>query len=202
MNRVLQWFNLLGVCVLAACCAVQWQVNRQLNLRQIDLEQARLRDAKSVAARDKTIQGDIADMNDFRQRLVYSDNALKEAQATIKADDARLAQLGAQRDQLESEASALSKSLQQWKAAVAARDEARKQSDELAAKLVADRNDAFARFNQLASRYNDAADQLQQAADVIKKLAADRNDAVTKFNELADKYNALVKPHDSSTTKP
>jgi chromosome segregation ATPase len=202
MIRFLQWFNLGGVCVLVVLCAVQWQLNRSLNLRAIDLEKQEARDTKALVEKDKTIEGNIADMNDFRERLSKTDGALKQAQGTISADDAKITELSAQCQQLTSSIDTLKASLEEWKQAVATRDEALKKSQEQAAKLAADRNDTIIKFNDLATHYNTAQEQLKQAADQLKKLADDRNDVVAKFNDLANKYNALVKETGPATTRP
>ena len=78
MIRILPYFNFLGVIGLAALCVVQWQNNRQLNLNNIALDQIRQNQANKLAENDRTIQGQAADLEEFRGRLTLSEAQLKE----------------------------------------------------------------------------------------------------------------------------
>jgi uncharacterized coiled-coil DUF342 family protein len=82
------------------------------------------------------------------------------------------------------------------------RDKALKDAAAQAEALARDRNDAIAKFNDLAAKYNAAVEEIKKANTEIQQLAADRNEAVAKFNDLAAKYNVLVKETASPSTKP
>lgn len=156
MNRFLQYFNLLGIIAVVGLCCVQWKVNRKLNLHTIDLEQTRIEQQAKIAEQDKTIKGQAADLDDFRHRLELSEAALKEAEDKYTV-------LAAERDQLVKERDQLKAALDQWTAAVAQRDAALKQAGDQITKLIADRNDAIAKFNDLANRYNALVKQVTDA---------------------------------------
>jgi uncharacterized coiled-coil DUF342 family protein len=147
MNRFIQWFNFAGIFALAVLCAFQWRTNMHLNLRMTDLENTQLQQLAKIADQDKTIKGAAADLDDFRERLTLSDAALKEAEEKFKA-------LEHERDKLVLERDRLKEDLDQWKAALAARDAALKQSNEQSKTLADARNDAIAKFNDLADKYN------------------------------------------------
>src|SRR5689334_3303526 len=143
MNRALQILNLLGVLALAGLCCVQWQANRQANLRAIELERTRLELSAKIEEQDKTIKGYVADLDDFRQRLTLSEAALKESQEKFAA-------LAAERDKLIAERDQLKTALDKWTAALAERDAALKRADQQIQKLTGERNDAVSKFNDLA----------------------------------------------------
>lgn len=162
MSRFLQYFNLAGVAALAILCAIQWQQNSRINQEVIELEKVRLEQAAKIAEQANTIKGDAADLEEFRQRLVQTGNALKESDAKLAACTAERSQLTAERDQLKA-------TLDKWVAAVAERDKVLKQASDELVKLAKDRNEAVLKFNDLAGKYNGLVKDLN---DARAKLAA------------------------------
>jgi chromosome segregation ATPase len=156
MNRFLSYFNFAGVIALAILCAVQWRTNSLLNQEVDHLEKTRLEQTAKIAEQDQTIQGDVADLDDFRRRLMISESALK------KSDD-QLATATTQRDRATAERDQLKAALDQWIAAVAARDAALKQAGQQLQKTAAERNDAVVKFNDLAGKYNAVVKDLNEA---------------------------------------
>jgi septal ring factor EnvC (AmiA/AmiB activator) len=140
MNRMLQYLNLLGIAALVVLCCAQWSANRRLNLQAIALEKTRIEQSATISEQEKTIKGYVADLDDFRQRLELSEAAFKEVEQ-------KLTTITAERDQLKTD-------LDKWIAAVAQRDVALKQADNQIEKIIAERNDAISKFNDLANRYN------------------------------------------------
>ncbi len=151
--KFIAYFNLLGVLVLAALCAVQWQANRRLNLQVIDLERTRQQQVQKMTEQDRTIKGYASDLDEFRRRLEQSDSALKEAETKV-------ATLGMERDQLLAERDRNKIVLEKWMAAVMERDEAIKKGNDEILKLAQARNDAVAKFNDLATKYNAVVKEL------------------------------------------
>jgi chromosome segregation ATPase len=133
MRTALTCLNFFGVLVLAVLLCVQWKTNSRLEAEDNHLEQLRVEQSAKIADQEITLKQDAADLDDFRQRLSISESSLKSA----IVDRDRLAQL----------VDELKKALDQWKAAVAARDEAIQ-------KIAAQRNDAITKFNDLADKYN------------------------------------------------
>src|SRR5262249_3316675 len=115
MLKILQWLNLAGVCGLAVLCTIQWLNNRELNLQRIDLETIRDRQGKTIDQRAATIRGNLADMNDFRDRLARTHDELSAAQTAVKADDTKRTTLEQQLQTAQKEAGDLKTSLEQWK---------------------------------------------------------------------------------------
>jgi chromosome segregation ATPase len=140
MTRFFQYLNFIGVLALIGLCCIQWRTNRQLNLQAIDLEKTRLQQTAQIAEQDKTIKGYAEDLEDFRRRLELSESAFKEVEQKLDA-------MTAERDRLKIE-------LDKWIVAVAERDAALKQASEQMQKLIAARDDAIEKFNELAVRYN------------------------------------------------
>ena len=133
MTRFVTWFNFVGVIALAALCAVQWRTDSRLHLQIRDLENIRLQQIEKIAEQEKTIHGQSADLDDFRNRLMLCESQLNESQQ--RAAHLRVA-------------------LDKWMAAVDARDKAIKQAGLLLQKLAGERNDAVTKFNDLAEKYN------------------------------------------------
>ena len=90
--------------------------------------------------------------------------------------------------------------LDKWTAAVAGRDEALKKAEAQLQSLAEVRNDAIAKFNDLAKKYNSSVGEIKKANDEIQQLAKERADLVAKYNDLATKYNALAQPKAPATS--
>jgi SMC interacting uncharacterized protein involved in chromosome segregation len=138
MRTALTCLNFLGVFVLAVLLCIQWRINSRLEADDLRLDQLRIEQSAKIADQDISLKQNAADLDDFRQRLSMSESSLKSA--IIERD--KLAELVDQ----------LRKMLDQWKAAVAARDQAIQQ-------LIAQRNDAITKFNALADKYNASVKQ-------------------------------------------
>jgi chromosome segregation ATPase len=169
MNRFFSAFNFLGVALLAMLCAVQWRANRDLNYRAIDLEKTCESRATKIAEQDRALKANLEDLDDLRRRLMLSENSLKKLQDQLLEVAADRDKIAVQRDRLTKERDQLKISLDQWMAAVLARDAEIKKANEQIQKLAADRNDAVAKFNELAIRYN----------NIVKDLNSLRSKAAT-----------------------
>ncbi len=191
MNRLLQILNLLGVLVLAGLCAAQWQTNRTINAQAETLETTRLAQQAQLTEQAQQIKGQQADLEQLRLRLTAATGERDTAQAQLKSttterdtlaasDQKNKAQLALQADQFQKE-------LDQWQAAVKARDEALAKANAALKQLAADRNATVEKYNDLAKQCN--------------QLGLDRNAAVQKFNDLVAKYNALVKQVEDANAK-
>ena len=133
MRTVMTCVNFVGVFVLAVLLSVQWKANSRLEAENVRLDQMRIEQSAKIADQENTLKQNAADLDDFRQRLSVSESSLKSA--IVDRD-----RLGRLVDQLKT-------SLDQRKAAVTARDAAIQ-------KLATERNDAIAKFNDLADKYN------------------------------------------------
>jgi chromosome segregation ATPase len=163
MIRLLQWLNLLGILALASLCAEQWQVNRTLNLQNIALESRRIQQEATIADQIARIKADAADLDEMRSRLLIDETAIQAAMEKIAVLQQSLLVSDAARKQLQAERDALKSALGTWQAAVAQRDAVLKDADQQLQKLIADRNAAVLKFNDLAGKYNDLVKQLNAA---------------------------------------
>jgi chromosome segregation ATPase len=133
MIRFATGFNFIGVLALAVLCAAQWRIDSQLHSQITDLEAIRIQQIEKITEQEKTIRGQSADLDDFRNRLMLCESQLNQSQEMVGH---------------------LKAALDKWIAAVDARDKAIKQAGVLLQKLADERNDAVMKFNDLASKYN------------------------------------------------
>jgi SMC interacting uncharacterized protein involved in chromosome segregation len=139
MKRFFDVFNLLGIAALAWLCASQWAANGELGRENDHLETIRLQQAATIEARDQTIKGQAADLDEFRTRLTTAESQLKDLENQLSKMTAERNELAVERDRLKAE-------LDQWIAAVKARDD-------LIQNIAKQRNDAIAAYNDLAGKY-------------------------------------------------
>jgi chromosome segregation ATPase len=146
MTRIISLSNLAGILVLAILCAAQWKSDSDLNHEVDHLRQLSADQSAKIDDQNKSLKQDAADLDDLRQRLGISQDALKDTQDKLTAATA-------ERDQLKA-------AVDKWTAAVASRDDAIKEANTQIQKLTADRDDAVKKFNDLADKYNDVVKQL------------------------------------------
>ncbi len=162
--------NLCGVLVLAALCAVQWRLNRQLNLEANHLEKTRQDQWQRIEELEGNLRGARADLDGFRSQLQETSEARRETDLKLRTAERAILQLEGEREQLKM-------SVTNWAAAVAARDEQLKAAADQLQTLAAERNDAVAKFNELAAKYNQVVNEL--------------NARTTNYNALVERFNAL-----------
>lgn len=172
MTRALQYINLAGVLVLAAVCAGQWQINRKVNLEANRLEKIRIEQEQRLDERDKTIKGNMADLDAFRDQIQTLSKSLKESETKSAQLEGKLAQADADREQLK-------ENLAKWTEAVRLRDEELVKAREQIQTLANDRNSAVEKFNELAEKYNG--------------VVQDLNKRTEELNGLIERYNKLAK---------
>ncbi|HOY56997.1 MAG TPA: hypothetical protein PK640_02525 [Verrucomicrobiota bacterium] len=154
MNRFLHRLNLLGVCVLALLCVGQWRVNRRLNLEWNRQEQLRLEQAASREEQAGIIAGQAADLAALRAHLERVTGESDQAAARLAAAEEELRQAVDARARLEA-------SVSNWAAAVTVRDERLRQAASQLETVIAERNEAVRRHNDLTERYNTLVKQIE-----------------------------------------
>lgn len=172
MNRILQYFNALGVFLLVLLCVSQWRTNRNLNLEVNRLEKLRLEQLGKSQEQIQEIQGCRGDLEAFREQLKQVHADLVGTRVKLKSSETESAQLAAERDQLK-------QSVTNWVQAVAVRDSRLKEATDHIQKLAEERNEAVTKFNEIAEKYNGVVNDL--------------NNRTREFNTLVEKYNATVK---------
>lgn len=156
MNRFLQFANLFGVVALAILCGLQWHANRQLNLELGRVRRTHLAQEARLTEREASLQGYVADLDEFRQQLARGGDRLKETEGRAAAVERELRQLTLERGQLRV-------SVTNWAAAVAVRDERLKAVQERLSQVARERDAAILKFNELAAKYNTAVKELDAA---------------------------------------
>jgi chromosome segregation ATPase len=146
MNRFLQYANLIGVAALAVLCVIQWSANRRVNLEASALEKTRLDLTAKVAEHEKTIKGQAADLDTFREQLTLATTSLKETENKLTKAGREIARLEAEREQLKA-------SVTNWAAAVTARDERIKEANDRLKQLGEQLNVSIRKFNELAETH-------------------------------------------------
>ena len=140
MNQFLAVSNFSGIVVLCVLSAAQWKTNSDLEKRADQLDRTRAQQTAKLADQDITLKNDAEELEDLRQRLATSESSLQ----AVTAEKNRLA----------SESRELKAALDKWMAAVKTRDAALQHANDLIQKLAVERNDAIAKFNDLADKYN------------------------------------------------
>lgn len=187
MNRRLQWFNLVGVLVLAVLCVMQWRVNRRLNLELNAAQSARQQQAARSDEQAARLKGGVTDLDIFREQLTRATASLKQTESKLAALEQQVKQLFNERDQLKT-------SVTNWAAAVAARDAQLKQVGAELQKLAADRNAAVLKFNEVAKQQNELVKELDRRTKEHNAVVSELDKRTREFNALVEKYSPLVKP--------
>ncbi len=146
MNRFLQYANLIGVTALAILCVIQWSANRRVNLEANALEKTRLDLTAKVTEHEKTIKGQAADLDTFREQLTLATTSLKETETKLTRAGREIVQLEGEREQLKIRVT-------NWAAAVTARDERIKEANDRLKQLGEDLNASIRKFNELAETH-------------------------------------------------
>jgi septal ring factor EnvC (AmiA/AmiB activator) len=133
VNRFFSIFNFTGIVAVTLLCAIQWEVNSRLEARERELDQTRIEQSAKIDEQTRELRDDAADLEDLRGRLTTCESDLSKAIA--------------QRDQLGLENKQFGAALDKWVAAVKARDAA-------LTEVLKQRNDAIAKFNDLAGKYD------------------------------------------------
>jgi chromosome segregation ATPase len=154
MNRTLSFVNLAGVLVLALLCALQWQANRRLQHLAIELKNETAERARELNLKDQAVQAAKMDLDQFRQQLADTSTRLNDALTRAEASERELAEL---REQLEQHRITLTN----WADAVQQRDQRLVELREQLQQIVTQRDDAIARFNDLAVKHNALVEQLE-----------------------------------------
>jgi len=146
MNRSLQYANLIGVVALTVLCVFQWKANRRVNMEASALEKTRLELTSKVEEHEKTIKGQVADLETFREQLSLATRSLKETETKLTKAGREIAQLETEREQLKA-------SVTNWAAAVTARDERLKEGNARIKQLGEEMNANIRKFNELAETH-------------------------------------------------
>ena len=151
MIRWLAIMNSLGIAAVVAVCVMQWHSIRLIDADRDRLERVRQGQAARIDKQTKTVSDQASDLEDVRRRLSTAEHQLTDLHQ-------KLLQAIAERD-------ALKEAIAKWKTALAARDAAIQKTGEQLAALMKQRDETFARFNDLATKYN----------DLVKKVMAETN---------------------------
>ena len=168
MNRALTWINLAGVAALAVLCALQWRTNRALNLDINALQQTGQTQAARLAEQDKNLAGLASDLDSFRTQITRAHAELRETSAKLHTSETAVAQLTADRDQLQ-------ENVARWTAAVQVRDERIGEANHRLREVGGRLCEAVEKFNDLAARYNERSKQL--------------NELTTRYNDTVEQLN-------------
>lgn len=147
MKRALEIFNLLGVVVLAALCAFQWRVNRETNLELRRVQELQSEQSAKLAKQQKAIEGHLADLETFREQLTSTKSSETNLRNQLAKTERVNLQLTAERDQLKT-------SVAKWSAAIDERDEQLKIAATNIQTLIASRDEAVRKHNELARVHN------------------------------------------------
>src|ERR1700683_1420204 len=96
MNRLVTYFNFLGIVALAILCMIQWDANSRIYSQPHVTNRIRLEQAAKLNEQDATLNQNSTDLADLRQRLSLAASDLKDVSEKLDAANQK-------RDQLKSE---------------------------------------------------------------------------------------------------
>ncbi len=172
MQKPIQLINLLLALALVVVCLLQWR--RELRYRDeiLNLDRLHQETGLKLVERDKKIRGLEEDAAGFKERITRMQAAMEEQELVLKTNRVRV-------ERLESENAALKPALDTWKKAVADRDEALQQRNELLRKAAADRDEVVGRFNELVRKHNSLATNFNAVVERLNALQAAQTNATT-----------------------
>jgi len=165
MNRFLQYFNLVGVCVLVGLCVVQWRENRRLNLQNRSVELARLDVQGRLAALENNLKRQQEDLNSYTAR--YTQSAAQLADRSKEAVELRV-----QVKALEQQRELLQTAVSEWSQAVSTRDERLKEVQSNVTELMSERAEWAKRWNAQVEKYNELVRTLDDVTRRHNELVA------------------------------
>ncbi len=170
MNRFLQYFNVVGVCVLVGVCVGQWRENRRLNLQNLSVELERRGLEESLAALEKTSKRHQEDLKSYTAR--YTQNAAQLAERSKEAVELRtqVRVLELKREQVQT-------AVTEWSKAVASRDERLNEVQSNLTQLMNERTELAKRWNAQVEKYN----------ELVRTL----DDVTRRYNDLAAATSAI-----------
>ncbi len=154
--NVLNKFNLAGVLIVAALCAYQWKINRDLNLKLIAIDKDRLERIVALADEQKKTKEQLSDLDYFRAQITAAKSAEKELTAKLNQLETAQTQLTTERDLLKT-------NIIEWSIAVKLRDERLAQSDASLKKLITERDEVIQKYNALAQRQNELVAEINKS---------------------------------------
>jgi chromosome segregation ATPase len=157
MNRFLEKFNLVGIILLAALCAIQWRVNRDANVEAAQLRKTQLEQSAQIAEHKKTIAGQTIDLESFRTELMATKGAEKELAGKLSEAERANRQLVVETEQLKA-------TLTNWVAAIAERDEQLRRASTNIQELIVARDDVIEKYNGLVKQHNQLVAQVNRPA--------------------------------------
>ncbi len=163
--------NLIGVLALGVLCVSQWRMNRQLHGELDRLEEVRREQAAKLDERDRTINGQQADLDALRAHLTRVTGELGTSEELAR-------QLTRQVAQLEDERAQLQEGGRKWADAVAARDGQIRSAQEQLREVVG-------RANETVTKYNELAGQYTALVETLNTRTREYHELVTRYNELA-----------------
>ena len=96
--KLIAYFNLVGVLLMAALCAAQWETNRRLNLRVVELDHEREVQARKIEDQEKDLTGTRADLAELHSHLTDTIAARDAAVEKVKATTAERYAARSERD--------------------------------------------------------------------------------------------------------
>lgn len=157
MNRFLERVNLVGVVALAGVCVFQWRINRDVNTEVIHLQKTQQEQSAEIGEQEKTIAGQVADLETFRSQLIGAKADEKETRAKLTASERANRQLSAEAEQLKA-------SLTNWVAAVKERDKQLEHTMTDLKSVIESRDDAIEKYNALAKTHNQLVADVNRSA--------------------------------------
>jgi chromosome segregation ATPase len=176
MTKYFDYLNLVLLTLLGGLCVVQWSHEKEYGRQLVELRQTSSTQAAKLTAQEETIQRSREDAEDFKREIAAFKTQADENNGLIRQQKAQLFQLDAEKVKISRQLAEWQKALEEYKNAVAGRDQNIKTLLSQREELVAANKDVAGKANQAVAAYND--------------LSAKYEDVVTRYNALATRYQS------------
>jgi chromosome segregation ATPase len=176
MQRSLNLINLVLLLGLGALCLVQWHKEDIYGKRLTELQHTADAQGDKLAEQNDTIKRATEDLEDFKGQVAAQKTRTDEQVEEIRGLKARAFSFEQDKEKAERQSGAWQQAIEEYKKAVANRDDNIRILLEQRDTLHKASEDAALKVNQTIVAYND--------------LRAKYDDVVTRFNDLAAVYNS------------
>ncbi len=185
MTRYFDYLNLTLLVVLGSLCLVQWSHEKDYGRQLTELRQTATNQADKLAVQGEAIQRAGEDLDGFKREIVNFKAQADENNALIRQQKARIFLLDEEKDRVTHQLADWKKALDEYKKAVATRDDNIKTLLTQREQLVTANKEVAAKANQAVVAYND--------------LTTKYEDVVTRYNALAARYQSEHAPAASAS---
>jgi chromosome segregation ATPase len=176
MIKYLNSINLVLVTLVGGLCVFQWLQEKEYGRRISDLDHTATVQATKIAEQTESIRQATDDIGGFKTEITAFKTQVDELNASVRQQKAQVFTLNGEKQKLARQSANLQQALDEYKKAIAGRDDNIKTLLDQREQLVTANKDVAGKANQAIIAYND--------------LNTKYEDVVNRYNTLAVRYKA------------